>query len=271
MSICRLLPLLLTCLLLLPPQASAGIPNELKVPLVTYYNYAPFGLDDGSSDLTHDLANLLTQNSGGRYRFVPTFLPKGRLDNMLQYQNWQGVVAWLNPRFVNDEAMSRHIWTVPLIQESDLVVSNIDAPVHFTGIQSLQGKVLGTILNQRYADVEEMLANKQLRRSDASSQESNVRKLLLKRVDVVFVSRSTLSGLHQRIPEFESKLYIATLPRNSFTRHVMLTRELPPELIDYVRNTVAKLGSTPSWRDIMKRYHLDNQMPAHLAATVGHQ
>ncbi|NRR30737.1 transporter substrate-binding domain-containing protein [Oxalobacteraceae bacterium] len=256
MSIRHSLILILAGLIATPLHAGA---SELEVPLVNYYNYAPFSMPDEKTDLTRELAELLTKNSGGRYRFVPTLLPKGRLDKMLVHEHWQGLVAWLNPRFVNDEAKSRYLWTETLMLESDLVVSHVDAPVDFQGVQSLQGKVLGTVLNQRYADIEEMIANKQLRRSDAPSQESNVRKLLLKRVDVVFISRSTLAGLQQRIPAFETKLHVAPLPRNSFTRHIMLTPELPPKLISYVQSTVAKFGGNPSWRHIAAQYHIEGQ------------
>jgi polar amino acid transport system substrate-binding protein len=248
---------LLACLLAAPACAD---PGEVIVPLVNYYDYAPFSMPQERADLTRELADLLTAGSAGRYRFVPTLLPKGRLDQMLQHGGWQGMVAWLNPRFVNDETKSRYVWTKALMQETDLVVSRVDAPVEFTGVQSLRGKVLGTVLNQRYADVEDMIASEQLRRSDAPSQENSVRKLLLKRVDVVFISRSTLNGLHQRVPEFDNKLHVSAQPRNSFTRHIMLTPGLPPELIRYVQTTAAKLDSNPSWRDIAARYHIAGQI-----------
>ncbi|MBY0240488.1 MAG: ABC transporter substrate-binding protein [Burkholderiaceae bacterium] len=250
------LVVLLTGLLATTFQAGA---SELEVPLVNYYNYVPFSMPDERSDLTRELAQLLTKNSGGRYRFVPQLLPKGRLDNMLRKENWQGLVVWLNPQFVNDEAKTRYLWSEPLMWESDLVVSHVEAPIDFNGIESLQGKVVGTILNQRYADIEGMIANKQLQRNDAPSQESNVRKLLFKRVDAVFVSRSTLYGLQQRIPEFKTKLHIAALPRNSFTRHIMLTPGLQPDLISYVKNTVEKLGGNPSWNQIAAQYHFEGQ------------
>lgn len=257
MKIRHLLLAFTACLLAAPASADGG---ELLVPFVNYYDYAPFSMPEERADLTRELAGLLTAGSGGRYRFVPTLLPKGRLDQMLQHNHWQGVVAWLNPLFVNDDTKSRYIWTDILLQESDLVVSHAEAPVNFTGIQSLRGKVLGTVLNQRYADVEAMIASKQLLRSDAPSQENNVRKLLQKRVDVVFISRSALNGLRARVPEFDSKLHVSTLPRNSFTRHIMLTPGLQPELVRYVQTTVAQLGGNPSWRDIAARYHVAGQM-----------
>jgi polar amino acid transport system substrate-binding protein len=231
--------------------------GELVVPFATYYDYAPFYSPDGSADLTHDLAALLTRESGGRYRFEPMLLPKKRIDNMLQHQNWQGVVAWSSPRFFYDESKVRYLWTDALLQESALVVSHIDAPVDFKGLESLRGKVLGTILNQRYVDVEDMIANQQLRRSDAPSMESNIRKLLLKRVDVVFISRSALGGLRHRIPGADNQLYIAAQPRDQFTRNLMLTRDLPPDVISYVQRMAAQLDHNPAWRDILVRHHVE--------------
>lgn len=237
---------------------SAG---EQLIPFATYYDYAPFYSIDRNGDLTHELAALLTRESGGRYRFVPTLLPKKRLDNMLQLQNWQGIIAWSSPRFFYDEHKDRYLWSDALLQESALVISHIDAPVDFKGMESLRGKVLGTILNQRYVDVEDMFASRQLRRSDAPSMESNVRKLLLKRVDVVFISSSALGGLRHRIPGLESQLYIAAQPRDQFSRHLMLTRGLPPEVISYVQRMAAQLDHNPAWRDILVRHHVDGLAP----------
>lgn len=231
------------------------------VPFVTYYDYPPFHSVEGSSDLTRDLAALLTRESGGRYRFEPMLLPKKRIDNMLQLQNWQGIVAWSSPRFFYDEAKVRYLWTDALLQESALVVSHIDAPVNFKGMESLRGKVLGTILNQHYVEVEDMIANKQLRRSDAPSMESNVRKLLLKRVDVVFISHSALDGLRDRIPGLDSQLYIAPQPRDQFTRNLMLTRGLPPDVSSYVQRMAAQLDHNPAWRAILVRHHVDGLVP----------
>ena len=250
--------LLLLAGLLTALPCTAG---EQTIPFVTYYDYAPFHSIDGSSDLTHELAALLTRESGGRYRFVPALLPKKRIDNMLQHQHWQGIVAWSSPRFFYDERKVNYLWTDALLQESALVISHIDAPVDFKGIQSLRGKVLGTVLNQRYVEVEDMIANNQLRRSDAPSMESNVRKLLLKRVDVVFISRSAMDGLRQRIPGFESQLYIAARPRDQFTRHLMLTRGLPPDVISYVQRMTAQLDHNAAWRDILVRQQVDGLVP----------
>ena len=251
--------LLLAGLLALPGHA--GERGVLTVPLVTYYDQAPFSSPRSSTDLTRQLAALLTTRSGGRYHFVATVLPKKRVENMADFSGWQGLVAWLHPRFVDDEAHTRYYWTEPVLLEEDLVVSRADAPLDYSGAPSLRGKVLGTVLNHRYADVEDMLARHELRRSDAASLETCVRMLLLKRVDVVFVSHSLLPDLRRRIPDFDRLLYIAPTPRNHFTRHILLTRGLPPELVQFVQQTTAGFGRDPEWRAIVAGDHLDSLLP----------
>lgn len=258
--------LILLAGLLMAGTLAAAAPEKpapvLEVPLVTYYDYAPFTLAEAPADLTRELAHFLTKGSAGRYRFVPQFLPKGRLDYLLQKPAWQGVVAWLHPRFVHDESGSHYVWSASLMQETDLVVSHVDAPVEFDGPASLKGKRLGTILNQRYSDMEEMIAAGQLQRDDAVTQEANLRRLLLKRVDVVFVSRSTLSWLRERVEGFDDKLHIARRPRNQFSRHLMATPNLPPDLLNYVRSSAGALNGNPHWREVMKQYHVEALMPA---------
>ncbi|MDZ7937574.1 MAG: hypothetical protein U5M53_04565 [Rhodoferax sp.] len=240
------------------PWATA---EPLKVPLVTYYDYAPFQVGDGRQGLNRELAALLTAQSRGRYVFVPTYYPKGRLDAMLTEPSFAAAVAWLHPAFVRDEARTKFAWTKPLMNEVDLVVSPMAVPLEFSGVASLHGKTLGTIVNQRYADIEPSIASGALRREDAATQEGNLRKLMLRRVDVVFVSRSTLWWFRNSVDGFTTGLHIAAQPRNRFSRHVMLTRALPPELIDYVQHTIAELDGNARWRAAMERYHAAEQMP----------
>lgn len=254
-----LFTLLLTALLALPAW-SAPAP-AVEVALATYYDHAPFHHPDGATDLTRELAALLTARSGGRFHFVATLLPKKRIENMAQFADWQGVVAWLNPRFFGDEAQTQYQWSEAILMEEDLVLSHVEAPVVYTGPASLRGKLLGGVLNYRYEEADAMVARQEMRRSDAPSLESNIRKLMLKRVDVVFVPHSALPGLRQRIAGFDRQLLVAPLPRNHFSRHLLLTRGLPPELVRYVRESVPQLGRDPEWRALLAAHRLEKLLP----------
>ncbi|HYX32144.1 MAG TPA: hypothetical protein VE954_03460 [Oligoflexus sp.] len=245
------------CLFIQGTAASAPI----DVPLITYYDYPPFTLQNASKSLTQELAEYLSQASNGRFHFSVKVIPKGRLDVMMEKPDWKGVIAWINPKFVHDEAKTRYLWTAAIMNEIDLVASNKEAPHDYKGPESLRGLKLGAVLNQRYADVEDMIAKGALIRTNARSQENVLNMLIHRRVDVAFVSKSTLSWFRIHLKGFEQKVGFSPVPRNTFTRHVMLSRTLPPDVVDYVTKTTNGLGSQAQWQDIMNRFHIKDQIP----------
>ncbi|HYX32283.1 MAG TPA: hypothetical protein VE954_04165 [Oligoflexus sp.] len=180
---------------------------------------------------------------------------------MMEKPDWKGIIAWINPKFVYDEAKTRYLWTAAIMNEIDLVASNKEAPHHYKGPESLHGLKLGAVLNQRYADVENMIAKRALVRTDGRSQENVLKMLMHRRVDVAFVSKSTLSWFRIHLKGLEQKVVFSPVPRNTFTRHVMLSRSLSPEVAEYVIKTINGLGSQAQWRDIMDRFHIKDQIP----------
>jgi len=240
-----------------PAPTMAGTVVEL--PLLSYYDYEPFmrrGLQDG---LTHELAAWLNKRLAGRYRFVPGYLPKGRVDLLLADPHWAGALAWVEPGFVEDAAQSRYHWSRSLLEEIDHVASRREVRFEYSGNDSLQGLVLGTLFNQHYPDVDGLLRQGRIRRADALTQEANLHKLMLGRVDVVFVSDSTLPSLRERIPGLDKRIHLSTQPRRRFSRRLMLSPAVPATQLNELMPLLDRLDCDAEWRAVLRRYGLSHR------------
>lgn len=227
-------------------NTSAATDLTPSIPIATYYDYPPFLIDKEGNGLNKDLAHYLTLKSNGKYHFNSVYIPKGRLDKMLD-SKWPGIIAWPNPRFVRDEEMKKYIWSKAIMHEIDYVASLKSRPVEYVDHKSLYGLTLARVLNHRFADIEDALNSGKIKQATAKGPHSVVPMLLKGRVDVAFISKSTISWLKKDFPEFDTKIHLAKIPRIEFDRHLLLTPALNPEITQFVLKVINEMGDDPSW------------------------
>lgn len=242
------------------PAARASLP---PLQLLSYYDYPPF-VTGPSQGLTYDLTEWLKLNIGN---VAAELLPRRRVDALASQPGWAGVVPWVAPSWFPSAPQQPYVWSEPLMNDEDLVLSRKSKPVAFEGVQSLRGLTLGGVFGHVYRDTDPMTERGELRRIDAFTQEANLRMLLLGRVDAIFLSRSGLGWWRQRIADFDKQIEIAALPRLRFQRHLMISTQLPAEQRQALLEGVARLRASPEWRDMLQRYEirLADQEPLRLA------
>lgn len=242
------------------PAARASV-APLK--LVSYYDYPPF-VTGPNQGLTTDLAEWLKQHIG---KVSAELLPRRRVDALASQPGWLGVVPWVAPSWFPSAPQQRYLWSEPLMEDEDLVLSRKAKPVVFEGVQSLRGLTLGGVFGHVYRDTDPMTLRGELRRIDAFTQEANLRMLMLGRVDVIFLSRSGLGWWRHRLPDFDNQIEIAAQPRMRFQRHLMVSPQLPAEQRQALLEGVTRLRSSPDWREMLQRYEikLADQEPGRLA------
>ncbi len=217
-----------------------------RIALYTYYPDPPFAA--GSEDsFTDTLAAWLTERSAGKYAFVPTQVPRRRLEMMVKDPHWTGIVAWANPLWFGKDAEQRYSWTRPYMLDANLVVSLRANPVDFTSDQSLAGHKLGTVLGYTYPDLDLALRSGALSKEDSLSEFSNLLKLKGGRVDVAFLQASSVTYFKKKLPDFEAWAYLASKPRTVFTRRLFI-RPGQPELLDFLNAQMSALVADKTWR-----------------------
>lgn len=240
-------------------RSVAGRPaGPLK--LISYYDYPPF-VTGPQQGLSFELAAWLQQRAEGLLESVELeLLPRRRVDAQVRQPQWAGLVPWVSPAwFATPEQAQALIWSAPVMNDEDLVLSLKRQPIEFNGAASLRGRKLGGIYGHVYTDADPMVARGELQRLDSFTQEANLRRLLEGRVDLVFLSRSGLAWWRQRLPGFDEQIHVADQARMRYQRHLMLSRDLPELLRERLLQLVQSMSSDSQWREVMRRYGLLGQ------------
>lgn len=239
---------LLTVLLWLIP---VGAWAQTQVPVWTYYTTPPF--DAGTGQLTRYLCDFLTERSAGRWRFVPSYMPRKRVQANLTLGQ-AGVLAWVNPSWLDDIGQQRYLWTEGLVWGSNRVVSRIEQPVSYQGPASLEGKVLGAILGHYLVGLEPLVADGRLIRTDAVGAEANLKRLLSGRVDVALIPDADLSYLLDKLG-VRDRVFVAELPHQAYARHFLFSRDLAP-VYEYMVGQLPALYADPHWQRLLAGFGL---------------
>jgi len=84
--------------------------------------------------------------------------------------------------------------------------------------------------------------------------EQNIRKLLHDRIDVTTISKSKLD---KKVGDMQLKgrLHISKIPLSSYTRHILITRNLHPEF-KFISRFCKGLEKSIRWKIILEKYGL---------------
>lgn len=223
------------------------------ISLYTYYDYPPFQTANGQG-LLYGLAEYLSRKSNGKYAFSAYVLPRKRLDYIIspnQPDNW--VVAFAVPKFFADEDQSKFSWSGTLMRDLDFLISRREAPIVYTGPESLYGKRFGGTLGHRYAFFEDAIADGKIVRDDCLNMECNVRRLILGRIDATILSNGAIAHYRTTIPEFSEQVFLPPQPIATFDRRLMCSKQRP-ELQQFLDNVIYQLPHDPAWAKMLKGY-----------------
>jgi polar amino acid transport system substrate-binding protein len=232
---------------------STAVGAAEKMQLLTYYTSLPYaveGAKPGESATVH-LAEWLTQQSEGRYEFVPRQVPKLRLHLMLANPEWRGVVAWANPKFFDDVGRQRYLWSAPYMLDRDLVVSRETEKVPFVNGHPLASARFGGIAGHLHEGLQADFASGLLVREDAQNELSNLLKLKHRRVDVIILQASSLPYLRTQVPDLDQWAYFDPQPYGQFERY-LFTGMNSPELLAYLNRALLKIAEDPSWQELLR-------------------
>ncbi|MGM9514719.1 substrate-binding periplasmic protein [Roseateles sp. DB2] len=231
--------------------------DRTGLPVLSYYDYPPFSTGPGQG-LTRALLALLQDRAGP---LLPPLheelLPRRRVAALVGRSDWIGLVPWVSPAWFQDPDQHRFIWTDPLMQDEDLVVSLKSQPVDYQGPASLRGLTLGGVFGHVYPETESLVKAGEVQRLDSFSQEACLRMLLMGRVHVIFMSRSGLAGWRQRVAGFDARLHLAEQPRQRYQRRLLLSPLMPAEQSQWLVQTAAGLLQDPAWRDLLQQHGVE--------------
>lgn len=235
-------------LLLLIPIYSLGGPRV--VTLWNYHDFPPFAREGAKPDLSKNLAQWLTQKSGGRFEFQVNTIPRKRLDLLLE-EGKSGVVLWVNPEWFRVTDGDPFLWTSALVQDANAVVSHRNSAFEYKGPRSLHGKSVVLVSGYDLPALTEMAQKGDITLVRVSRELSAMSMLLSDRpVDVAIVSGLGAQHIGAQL-ESADKLHVSEQSHNQFGRHLMITPDLP-EVADFLQQAVSQLRGGDEWCAIQR-------------------
>ncbi|MGQ5523572.1 substrate-binding periplasmic protein [Chitinimonas sp. PSY-7] len=236
-----------------------GLARAEPISVNTYntYLFPPYLAQNGG--LAADLVTYLNQKLLGEYRLQLINMPRSRLVRSMikREESLDGIVLFLNPRFVDDANQQHFLWTPALFKDQNvLIFRKLVAPTEIKDLKTLQGMRFGAILENRYKDLDDMNKAGVITRIDGTSELFNLNLLQANRIDFTQLANSTFTALY-RENLFAEQLVALPIPGDPpFTRHILINKK-QPELAKRLITIVTNMASDPIWRETLKPYQLD--------------
>lgn len=221
------------------------------VSVYTYHNHPPFILEGGKG-LSFDFVDFLNKKSKGNPNFKIEVVSRAQLDKLVAAPDFSGAVAWVAPAWFKDKEKTTYLWSNPVMEDANVVLSNAAQKLDYKDPSSLKGKQLGGITGHKYAGIDELVSAGEIKREDSDKERTNLRKLEAGRIEATLLPRTTANFLLNEM-ELTSKLFIAPTPHSSYTRHVLVAKK-SPEVQKLVNEAVAEMAKDSGWQATLSKY-----------------
>jgi len=242
--------LIISCLLIFSIKAIAE--EKINVDVYVYHLKPPFIVSNTNRlGLYFDFSAYLNSKSD-KYHFETVFVPRKRIETMLDTEKLDGILLGVNPVWFKDKAETKYLWTTSVYHDQDEFVSLAESPVEYTGAESFAGKILGGIRGFYYFGIDEEVSKGEITRYDTIGEYELLQMVMLKRVDVGIVSRSTLAYL-TKAKGWQGKFYLSKQPHDKYERRVLVPH-YKKAIYDEIRPIISGLPNDPFWKTILKQY-----------------
>ena len=240
------LALALCCAVLLPAAAAP------PVNVYTSANFAPLMLGNGRG-IYPDLIDYLNARQPGGLQFKLVYLPRKRLQVKLDEGSIDGIVVGMMPEWVNDNAQTRFLWTAPFAADRFVLVSGTHRHLKPQLPASLDGATVGVTQGYVYPVIDEWLTRNGMRRSEGMSEQVNMEKVLLDRVDGAVVAES-MARYYLRSQRVNTRVQLEVLPGPATERR-FLVPHAQAAVFEQIAPVIKKLRDDPEWQRLAKAYY----------------
>ena len=242
--------LYLICFFIFCPQLAAK--QKINVDVYVYHLKPPFIVSHTNKlGLYFDFSDYLNTKSED-YHFETIFVPRKRIETMLASGNLNGILLGVNPIWFDDKEEKKFLWTSNFYQDQDEVVSIPETAFEFITPSSLSGKILGGVRGFYYFGIDELVSKGEIIRYDTIGEHELLKMLLLKRVDIGVVSRSTLMYL-SKAKNWQKKFYLSKKPHDIYQRRVLVPHS-KRAIFDEIAPLITNLAYDPAWQKILNKY-----------------
>ena len=217
------------------------------VNVYTSAQVAPLVTPDGKG-VYPDLIDYLNRQKLGELSFKLIYLPRKRLQMKVENGELDGIVIGMMPNWFGDAEQKKYLWTVPFAVDRYVIAL---PPGQDHGSGTLAGKSLGMVLGYHYPDLEVWVRQQGLVRADGPSDELNLEKLRLGRVDGVAAAESVVR-YHLKLHPGD-RFQLLSVPSHQTERRFLVPHS-HAAVYDKIAPVVRKLRDDPEWQRLMSQY-----------------
>ncbi|SMC27916.1 amino acid ABC transporter substrate-binding protein, PAAT family [Andreprevotia lacus DSM 23236] len=222
----------------------------------SYYPAPPFQTDPATNaGLTADLVSYLNKALAGRYEIRLVLLPRARLNMMLE-NGGKAMIVFAPSAIFGGPGGGRYLWSSPLLDDRQELLSRTNRPFEFTGPASLFNMHFGAMLGHAYPVIEKELETGQIHADRATSESSLLNMLLASHADVVTIPATAARYFVRAHPVYRQRLHFSRQHLGSYTRHLMFQQGMKKERDD-VELVVRRMKTDPAWIATLKKYGLE--------------
>jgi len=255
--VCVGLTRIMALFLFFSPTASVhadGDESSATTRVITAYSYhlkPPYIIDEKvESGLYFDLLTLLSDDE---IQYQLAYMPRKRINKLLEHDDLNGVIIGVSPHWFSDRGRTKYLWTVPFIEDRDEIISHAQAPFEFR-IHALTGRTMAGVRGLFYVGLNKATTSGRLERFDTESEEQIIDMIHHQRVDFGVVSRSTLDFLRDK-NSYVDGIHISTIPHETYLRHLLVPRKLDKVEAHLSHKLESELKSQ-AWRNVLDKYSL---------------
>lgn len=247
-----LYPLCLLAFVALLIAPGGALADDKPLLTIANSNWAPYkgqNLDNGG--IATDITKQALTRAGYRYKEI--FVSWKRAFRGAQIGSVDIIPAvWYTP----ERAISLN-FTKPILTSRTILISRKDKPFEFTDYDALNGMIIGTSPGWTYPDAFEK--NKSIKKSRAGDLETNLRRLIRGRIDLVIGEELAARFTSRHVfPQDEDKLHYSTKSLEDKFLHVVITktREDSPKILADFNKALADMQQDGTYFKILLQYGL---------------
>lgn len=232
------------------PAFANNVVKPEVVKLWTYYNFPPFLQSNFEQGLVVDLASMLTEHSEGRFHFVVEFLPRKRIDMLLDSEQL-GAVALVNPHWFSANLLA----SIPLLNGHDIVISPAARHIENVDRKNIINKQFIGVIGHHYPVIIDESGVSIVYRQNVSSIKSLFKLIAKQRGDFAIVP-GLVAAYHQARDEYSDQLSFSPQTQQAYTRHIVMANQ-QVALKHYIDSVLLSKSGQKQWLEMIKSYHLE--------------
>jgi polar amino acid transport system substrate-binding protein len=238
--------------ILLLSLLASSVKAKEKVNVYVYHLKPPFIVDNiNKQGLYFDFSTYLNQKSQ-KYSFETIFVPRKRIETMLNQSKLDGILVGVNPIWFKDKNETKYLWTDKIYHDQDEIVSLQSTQVEYKNPKSLSGKFLAGVRGFYYFGIDELVSQGEIKRFDTIGEHEVLQMIDLKRVEVGIVSRSTLNYLLKN-NTWQHEFYLSKQPHDNYQRRILVPH-YNLDIYQEIAPIIQLMGTDPAWNKMLSKY-----------------